>query len=60
MDLGDDLGPRQVQEVGIALDVACVITKALAPVLLLGELPTMDEHTPGAVEDEDPLGEKLA
>ena len=59
VDLGHELRPRQVEEVGIALDVARVVAKALAAVLVLRELAPVDEHTPGAVEDEDPLGEKV-
>jgi hypothetical protein len=36
-----------------------VLPEALTAVLLLGEASPVDEHAPGAVEDEDPLGEKL-
>ena len=59
VDLRDDLRRRQVEEVGIALDVVRVRREPLAAVLLLGELAAMDEHAPGPVEHEDPLGEKL-
>ena len=52
-------GLREVEEVGVALDVARVLAEALAAVLLLGELPPVDEHAPRPVEDEDPLGEQL-
>ena len=60
VDLRDDLRLREVQEVGVALDVARVVAEALAAVLLLGEPAPVDEHAPRAVEDEDPLGEELA
>ena len=59
MDLGDDLRSGQVQQVRIALDVARVIAEAPAAILVLGQLAAVDEHAPGSVEDEDPLGEKL-
>ena len=60
VDLGDDLRLRQVQEIGIALDVARVLAEALAPVLVLGQLAPVDEHAPGPVEHEDALGQKAA
>ena len=56
VDLGDDLRRRQVQDVRVALDVVRVRREALAAVLLLGEPPTVNEHSPGAVEHEDALG----
>jgi hypothetical protein len=59
VDLGDDLRVGQVQEVGITLDVARVVAKALAAVLLLREPTPVDEDTPRPVEHENPLGEKL-
>ena len=59
VDPGDDLGVRQVQQVGVAAEVARVVAEALAAVLLLGELAAVDEDAPRPVEHEDPLGEKL-
>ena len=60
VDLRDDVGRRQVQEVGVALDVVRVRREALAAVLLLGQLAAVDEHAPRPVEHEDPLGEELS
>ena len=51
-----DLGRGQVEEIGVALDVARVVAEALAAVLLLGEPAPVDEHAPGAVEHDDALG----
>jgi hypothetical protein len=36
-----------------------MVAEALATVLLLGKLATVDEHAPGSVEDENPVGEKV-
>ncbi len=60
VDLRDDVRRRQVQEIGVALHVARVRREPLAPVLLLRQLATVDEHAPGPVEHEDPLGEKVS
>ena len=54
VDLGDDLRTGDVQQVGIALDVAPVVTQALAAVVGLGEPLAVDEHAPRPVVDRDP------
>ena len=59
VDLGDDLGRGQVEEIRVALDVVRVRGEALAAVLLLGESAAVDEHAPRAVEHEDSLGEEF-
>jgi hypothetical protein len=59
VDLGDDLGGGQVEDVRVALDVVRVRRKALAPVLLLGEPAAVDEHAPRPVEHENALGEEF-
>jgi hypothetical protein len=58
VDLRDDRRRRQVEEVGIALDVVGVVAEALTAILLFRETPPMDEDAPRPVEDEDPLREK--
>ncbi len=58
MHLGDDLGLREVQEVGVALEVALVRGEARAPELLLAQAAALQEHAPGAVQDGDPLAEQ--
>ena len=58
--LGDDVGPGQVEQVGVALDVARVVAKPLAAVVGLREPPAVDEHAPGAVEDDDPPVQDLS
>ena len=57
MDAEDDLGSRQVEQIGIACDVARVIFEALAPICLLASELTLDEHAPRAVEHGNPLPE---
>ena len=58
MDALDDLRMRQVEEVGIALDVARVVAEALAAPLLLGQAAILEQDAPRAVEDGDPFGEE--
>jgi hypothetical protein len=57
VDPGDDLGPGQVEEIGVAGDVVRVVAEALAPVGLLPAQLALDEHAPGPVQDGDPLAE---
>src|SRR5207244_6802530 len=57
VDLADELGPRQVEQVGIALDVSRVVAETLAAKLLLGEALSLQQHAPGTVEYDDPLVE---
>ena len=58
MGLGDDLRPRQVEQVGIALDLAVVVTEPLAAEVLLAEAASLEQHAPGAVEHDDALVEQ--
>ncbi len=55
----DDLRVREVQEIGVALDVLVVPAEALTAILVLREPAPVDEHPPRAVEHEDALREKL-
>ena len=57
VDPRDDLGPRDVQEIGVAGDVVRVVAEPLAPVRLLAAQLALDEHAPGAVEHGDPFAE---
>ena len=57
VDPRDDLGPRDVQEVGVAGDVVRVVAEPLAAVRLLPAQLALDEDAPGAVEDGDPFAE---
>ena len=59
VDLADDLRVREVQEIGVALDVLVMPAEALASILALGEPAPVDEHAPRAVEHQDALREKL-
>jgi hypothetical protein len=58
MDALDDLRLRQVEQVGIALHVPRVLPEPLAPPLLLGQAPVLEQYAPRAVEDRDPFGEE--
>ena len=55
VDLGDELGPRQVQEIRVALDVAAVVGEQRAAILGLREPLPVDEDAPRPVVDRDPL-----
>ena len=57
VDPRDDLGPRDVQEIGVARDVVRVLAEPLAPVRLLAAQLALDEDAPGAVEHGDPFAE---
>ena len=50
-----DVGPGEVQEVGIALEVTVVLGEPRAAEVLLGEAAALQQHPPGAVHDADPL-----
>ena len=60
VDLGNELRAREVEQVGITLDVAAVLAQQLAAVLGLGQPPAVDEHAPRAVEHADPAVKDLA
>jgi hypothetical protein len=55
VDLGHGVGPCEVEEIRIALDVPWMSSEALAAILLLRIAAPVDEHAPRPVEDEDPL-----
>ena len=55
MDLGDDVRLRQVQQVGVAAQVAPMVVEAHASVLLLREPTPVDQYAPRPVEDGDAL-----
>jgi len=59
VDARDDLGARDVQEVGVAGDVVRVVAEPVAAVRLLPAQLALDEHAPRAVEDGDSLAEDL-
>ena len=58
MDRRDDVGPGQIEQVGVALDVAVVPGEPLPSEVLLGKTPTLEQDAPGAVEHDDALGEE--
>ena len=60
VDLGDDVWPREVQQVGVALDVAVVVREAVPAEVLLGQALALQQHAPGAVEQHDALGEQVS
>src|SRR5262249_33572654 len=53
--LRDELGVRETEDVGVALHRRRVLGEALATEVLLRELVGLDQRSPRAVEDEDPL-----
>ena len=60
VDVEDDVGPRQVEQVGIAGDLVRVVTEALAAVVRVREPARLQHRPPGPVEHQDPLRKKLA
>ena len=60
MDLADDLGPGQRQQLVVTLDVMVQVLEALAAVGRLVELVALDHRAHRAVEDQDALGKSLA
>ena len=59
MDVADDPGLRQRQQVVIALEVAAERREALAAVAGFVEPVALDHGAHGAVEDENPRAEQL-
>ena len=57
MDVAHDVRPREVEEVGVAGDVARVVAEPVAAVRLLAAHLPLDEHAPGTVEHGDPFAE---
>ena len=60
MDVEHDIRACEVQEIRIALDVLRVVAESLSPVVRVLELEPLEHRSPGAVEHDDPLAEKLA
>ena len=60
MDVEDDVGPGQVEQVGVARDLARMVAEALAAVVGVGEPAALEHRPPGPVEHEDPLREQVA
>ena len=58
VDVEDHLRPRQVEQVGVARDVARVVAEALAAVRLLPADVPLDQDAPRSVEQDDPLVEQ--
>ena len=53
VDLGDDLRLRDVEQVGVALDVAPVVAQPFTAVVDLRQPLAVDQHAPRAVEHGD-------
>ena len=58
VDLADHVGPRQDQQVVVALQILRVILEALAAEVRLRQLVALDHRAHRAVEDEDARGER--
>ena len=58
MHLRDDVRSGQIEQVGIAGDLAGMVEKALAAIVGSRQPRTLEHRPPGAVEDEDPLAEQ--
>jgi hypothetical protein len=59
VDVEDEVGPRQVEQVGVAADVAGMVAEALAAVVGLVQAEPLEHRPPGAVENDDPLRQQL-
>jgi hypothetical protein len=58
VDRGNDIGPSQADQIGVAAQVARVVTEALAPEVRLGQGVRLDERAHPAVEHEDPFAQQ--
>ena len=58
VDLADDVGPRQDQQVVVAAQILRVVLEPLAAEIGLGGLVALDHRPHRAVEDEDALRER--
>ena len=58
MQFLDDGGLGQIQDIGIALEVAVVVGEPRAAIRLLVQLLALDQGAHGAVENEDALGQE--
>ena len=57
VDVTDDVGLGQREDVGVALEVVVVAGERLAAVVVLAELVALDQGAHRAVDHEDPLAE---
>ena len=57
VDFANHVGPRQAEQVVVALEVLGVIAKAFAAKVLLGQVVSLDHRAHRAVEDQDAMGE---
>ena len=57
MDVANDIGPRQREDVAVVEEILRVCGKTLPAGLGLGEFVLADGRAHGAVEDEDAFGE---
>ena len=55
VDLANDRGATQHQQVVVALDVGMPVGKPLPPIVRLTEFVTLDHGAHGPVDDQDPL-----
>ncbi|MNI74989.1 hypothetical protein D3C73_1311080 [compost metagenome] len=55
MQVGDDVRPRQDQQVVVALLRVVVVAETLAAEVLFRQLAALDHHAPGAVQHQDAL-----
>src|SRR5206468_12640170 len=60
VNVGDDLGPRQVEQVEIAAHIAIVFRETVAPEVRLREPMALHHRPHRAIEEEDPFGEQRA
>ena len=58
MDVFDDIGAREVQEIGVTRDIARMVSEAFAAVVAVRQGPGLDRGPVGAVEHEDPFGQQ--
>ncbi len=59
VDGGDIVGPRQHQQIAVALEVGAVRLEAVAAKGVVAQLQPLNHRAHRAVEDEDALGEQL-
>ena len=57
MDVEDDVGPRQHEQVVVALQIARMVREALAAEIGLSELVALDHRPHRAVENQKAFGE---
>ena len=58
MDIRDDFGFGQAEDVAVALEVFVMVLKALAPEVGLGQLEPLQGGAHGAVDNDDALLQK--